>query len=156
MDLFLRYGQNTTTWDGFLDGSDQIGFTGPEFIFVPNVVNYPAYGLSYTYYDGTFHKLDFTVTFIEFANGVAEPTAQQQAYNATYTLANKNTWTDYNTTLVVQTFEKAGGGFSNPSAITVPAAGSRVAPSGHFTAPIKRGEGTVSTSKLIQSLFKKK
>src|SRR5258706_10327622 len=81
MDLILRVGANTSTWDGVLTGSAQGSFTGPEYIFIPKVADYPAYGLSYTYYDGTLDPLNFVVSFIDFANGAFEAAAQQQTFN---------------------------------------------------------------------------
>jgi hypothetical protein len=156
MDLILRVGANTSTWDGVLTGSAQGSFTGPEFIFIPKVADYLAYGLSYTYYDGTLDPLNFTVTFIDFANGAFEAQAQQQSFDATYTAANKNKWEDFNTTIVVQTFEKAGGAFTSPSVITVPDTLSRLASPAQLPSTLRKGSESLSTSKLIQSLLKGK
>ena len=157
MDLLLRVGANTSTWDGVLTGSAEGSFTGPEFIFLPKVLEYAAYGLSYTYYDGTLDPLDFTVTFIDYAAGSFEPVAQQQSFDATYTAANKNKWTDVNTTVVVQTFEKAGGAFTSPTfPIIIPGAGSRTGSNGHLIATFKKGDGgSFSDSQRIQSLLKR-
>lgn len=157
MDLLLRVGASTSTWDGVLTGSYQGSFTGPEFIFLPKVIDFAAYGLSYTYYEGTYDTLHFMVTFIDFANGDFEAAANQQTFEATYTTVNKNKWDDANTTIVVQTFEKAGGGFTSPTAITVPAAGSRVGSPGHLTSTLRKGDGGSGySSKLIQSLLNRK
>lgn len=123
MDLILRAGQNTTTWDGILGASF---YEFPELIFLPKIAEFPAYGLSYTYYDGTVDPLDFTVTFIDYADGTAEPAANQLSFTEHYTIANKNTWDDIATTKVVQTFVKSGGAFTNFSPITIPTSGSRV------------------------------
>ncbi len=156
MDIILRYGANTSTWDGILTGSANPSFTGPEYVFIPNVVTFAAYGVSYTYYDGTLDPLNFTVTFAHFANGAFEATALQQTFNATYTAANKNKWTDPNTTLVVQTFEKVSGAFTIPSAITVPASGSRMGTSSQIISTLKKGDGPLSNSNLIRSLLNRK
>lgn len=122
MDLILRAGSNTTTWAGVLAVS-YYGF--PEEIFLPNVAEFAAYGLSYTYYDGNVDPLNFTVTFVEVINGVPEAVANRLAFNGVYTLANKNTWTDIASTKVVQTFVKSGGVFTNFSPLTIPGSGSR-------------------------------
>ena len=156
MDILLRAGQNTATWDGILSGSAKGSFTGPEPIFIPKVLDFPAYGLSYTYYDGTFHKLDFTATFVDFANGAVEPEAQQQVFNATYTAANKNKWTDANTTVVVQTFEKVSGAFTAPSAIAVPSSGSRIGSQGHLSSTIIKQSESAATSNLILPFLKRR
>ena len=156
MDIIVRYGANTSTWDGILTGSANPGFTGPEYVFLPNVLTYAAYGISYTYYDGTLDPLNFTAVFAHFADGAFEATAQQQTFDATYTAANKNKWTDPNTTLVVQTFEKVSGAFTIPSAITVPASGSRLGASSQIISTLKKGDGPLSNSNLIRSLFNRK
>jgi hypothetical protein len=72
--------------------------------------------------------MDFEVQFIDFAAGVFEVLADRDVYNATYTLANINAWDEDGAPdpLVVQTFDVDGGVFSTPSAITVPASGSRM------------------------------
>jgi hypothetical protein len=130
MDLLLRVGQNTSTWDGILAGSTQESFNGPEGIFIPKKASFPAYGLSYVYYDGTIDPLEFTVTFIDFANGVAEAANQRQSFKPqpNYTAANKNKWTNatISSTIVVQTFLKTNGVFATPSNIAVPTLGSRI------------------------------
>lgn len=140
MDLLLRVGNSTSSWLGVLTGSVAESFEGPEVIFIPKVINYSAYGLSYTYYDGTLDPLDFQVLFIDLIDGAFEPQANSLLYEATYTAANKNKWTDVSTTLVVQTFEKNETGFTVPSQITVPAAGSRIRSSDKFTSNFKRNK----------------
>lgn len=156
MDMILRVGDNTSTWDGILTGSVAESFTGPEIMFIPNVVDYPAYGVSYTYYDGTFHKLEFMATFIDWVNGEPEPEADQDTFQATYTLANKNKWTDVGTTQVVQTFHKTGNAFTTFSDITTPVSGSRVGSSGHLTTTIKKGDRSESINRLIIPFIRKK
>jgi hypothetical protein len=130
MDLLLRVGPNTSAWEGILSGSAETSFTGPEGIFIPKVVNFAAYGLSYVYYDGTIDPLEFTATFIDFVNGVAEPANQRQSFKPapSYTAVNKNKWTNetISSTKVVQTFLKTTSGFSTPSTIAVPTSGSRI------------------------------
>lgn len=147
MDIILRVGQNTTTWDGVLNGAAAGSVEGPEILFVPKVVTYPAYGLSYVYYDGNLDPLEFTVTFIEFANGVVEAENLRESFEGSYTAINKNKWTDVSTTIVVQTFEKTGGAFTSPSTpIVTPATGSRMGSSDNFTSPFKK-----QNSKIYQA-----
>ena len=128
MDIILRVGASTSTWDGILTGSAYRSTDPQEYIFLPYVLDYTAYGLSYVYYDGTMDPLAFTVTFIDFVNGTSEPAAQQQTFNQTYTKANLNKWTSetLNSTIVVQTFQKSGSAFATPTQIDLPPAGSRV------------------------------
>ena len=154
MDLILRVGANTSTWDGVLTGSVSESFTGPEFMFIPYVVDYPAYGVSYTYYDGTFDPLHFTVTFIDLIDGLTEAAANQEVFTATYHSANMNKWTDVTTTQVVQTFEKTSGTFGSPSIITVPVSGSRVISNGHLESALKKQIAPDEPSRLILQLLK--
>ncbi|MDZ7647604.1 MAG: hypothetical protein U5K54_10760 [Cytophagales bacterium] len=51
-----------------------------------------AYGLTYTYYDGTRDNLTFTSTFIDLVDGVVEPESSRLEFTGTYTQANKNKW----------------------------------------------------------------
>jgi hypothetical protein len=126
MDLFVREGATIGNWDGILTGSVQETFTGPELTFIPTVFGSGAFGLSYTYYDGTLNPLLFTSTFAAFTDGAVEPQAQQALYNGSYTTANLNKWTDPTTSVVVQTFTMTAGVFSTPTQITPPASSSRV------------------------------
>ena len=140
MDLLLRVGPNTSSWLGILTGSAQEEFTGPEFVFIPTAINFQAFGLSHVYWDGTLDPLAFEVVFIDLINGALEPEPDSQTFQATYTAANKNKWTDPLTTLVVQTFEKSGESFTEPTAITVPAAGSRVRTGDNFISTFKKSD----------------
>jgi hypothetical protein len=149
MDILLRVGQNTSTWDGVLTGSVQENFTGPEFIFIPKIASFPAYGLSYVYYDGTLDPLEFTATFIDLKDGVVEPVSQRQPFKQTYTALNKNKWTDVNSTIVVQTFLKTNGAFTAPSSINVPTSGSRIESTNTFPSTFKKEIGPPSKSDLI-------
>jgi hypothetical protein len=155
MDLLLRVGQTTATWDGVLLGSAQGSVEGPEVLFVPKALTYPAYGLSYTYYDGTLDPLIFKATFIDFTNGQAEATGTREFFDVTYTAANKNKWTDLSTTIVVQTFLKTGGAFASPSAVTVPVAGSRIGSRDNFVTLVKRNSSRADWVNQFQSLYKK-
>lgn len=139
MDIILRVGDNTTTWTGVLSGAAQGSFEGPEILFIPKAVTFAAYGVSYVYYDGTLDPLEFTATFIEFADGAVEAEAQRESFDGVYTAVNKNKWTDVNTTIVVQTFQKTGGAFTSPtSPITIPPTGSRMSSSSALTPTVKK------------------
>ena len=153
MDLLIRVGDNTTTWLGVLTGSIMEGFEGPEIIFIPNAIDYPAYGLSYTYYEGTLDPLNFEVVYIDLVDGALEAAANTLSYEATYTAANINAWTNVSSTKVVQTFEKNESGFTTPTEIVVPDQGSRVGSRDNFTSTLKRNETRVSGS--IQRLVER-
>ena len=155
MDIILRFGQNTTTWDGILGGAAEGSVEVPEILFVPKVVTYPAYGVSYVYYDGTLDPLQFTATFIDFANGAAEAVGTREPFTATYTAANKNKWTDVATTKVVQTFLKTGGAFSSPTAISVPVSGSRIGSSDNFVSLFNKNSSKIEWATQFQKLLKK-
>lgn len=156
MDIIVRAGQNTTTWTGVLNLAAEGSFQGPEIVFIPKAVTFPAFGVSYVYYDGTIDPLKFTATFIDFVNGEVEPVATRQPFEATYTAINKNKWTDINTTIVVQTFLKTGDVFAAPSAITVPATGSRIGSYDDFKSPVEFNRNGVKAdrSKYFQRLLK--
>lgn len=155
MDIILRVGQNTTTWDGVLSGSAAGSVEGPEILFVPKAVTFPAYGLSYVYYDGTLDPLEFTATFIDFANGTPEAVGTRESFDVTYTAANKNKWTDVSTTIVVQTFLKTGGAFASPSAVTVPLAGSRTSTKDNFVPQLYKQSRKADWSKQFQKMLSK-
>jgi hypothetical protein len=139
MDMIVRIGENdgTPEWSGILTGSAFRGFEANyEFVFIPKTyvgelfdlgyVN-TIYGLSYTYYDGTLDKLDFTATFIEVINGEPEGEAGHETFEQSYTKANLNKWTAPTyPTIIAQTFVNNNGTFSAISAISLPDAGSRV------------------------------
>ncbi len=157
MDLVLRAGSSTSTLEDVVALSADGAFTGGELVFIPKAPNL-AYGLSYVYYEGTYNRLPFKVTFTDLVNGTAEPAAQRQVFEATYTKANLNKWTNFNTTLIVQTLEKSGVGFATPSQITVPISGSRVAPSDSFTqaAPtLKKTKRSLEETELLHSMLEK-
>ena len=138
MDLILRVGETTSSWLGILTGSAAGSFEGPEYIFIPTALDFPAYGLSYVYYEGTYDTLDFAAVFIDLVDGTLEPEANTLTYEARYTKVNKNKWEDADNTIVVQTFEKVSGAFTTPSAIQVPASGSRTRSRDLFTSSMPR------------------
>ena len=156
MDIILRVGQNTTTWDGVLNVAIEESFQGPEILFIPKAVSFPAFGLSYVYYDGTLDPLEFTATFIDYTNQTPEPVASRESFDVTYTALNKNKWTDISTTIVVQTMLKTGEVFSTPSAVVVPAAGSRVSSSSdNFVLQLNKTSSRGNWSKEFHKLLKK-
>ncbi len=128
MDLLVRAGGNTSTWERILTGSAQGSSQSPEVAFIPSSSEYAAFGLSYVYWDGTYDPLEFVASFIDFTDGALEAEAGIETFEGTYTAANKNKWTEetIETTQVVQTLEKSGTNFGTPSDITIPDAGSRV------------------------------
>jgi len=136
MDLFIRVGENITTWDGVLTGSVQESTQPGELAFIPKTIGNAAFGASYVYYDGTLDPLDFTVSFVEFSNGAFEPDDQVESFDGEYTIANLNKWTDVNSTVVVQTFTKVGdifGEISDP--IITPDSGSRMSTGAPLSVP---------------------
>lgn len=148
MDMLVRVGASAGNWEGVLTGSLQDVTRGPEFVFLPKTFGDAAFGLSYTYYEGTIDPLNFTVRFIDVVDTQLEPEASQQIFTATYTAANKNKWTDINSMQVVQTFVKSGGSFTNISAITVPASGSRVVTEKELKSKLKKGDRNLSIKGL--------
>lgn len=155
MDLVLRVGQNTTTWQGVLDVSYDESFEGPEGIFIPKAYSFPAYGLSYVYYDGTLNPLEFTVTFADYTNKAFEAESGFDTFDVTYTTANINKWTSLSTTIVVQTLLKTNGVFGTPSAVTVPPAGSRIGSSDSFIHTLNRTSSKAEWAKQFQKLLHK-
>lgn len=158
MDIIVRVGDNTTTWEGILTGSTQGGFESPEFIFLPHALEYAAYGISYVYYEGTLDPLEFEATFVEFIDGDFEPEGQEVTYPGTYTAANKNPWTNetIESTLVVQTFVKSGTGFSEISDISEAETGSRMRSLEHVIPPsLKKGTYQNLSLEIKNKLFKR-
>jgi hypothetical protein len=106
-----------------------ISTESPEFIFFPKVFEDDQYGFSYTYYSGTENEMKFGVIFAEVINGEAEPEADQEFFEGTYTLENINVWDDdeIGTPLILaQTFDMEGNVFKNYSALNIEATGSRM------------------------------
>ncbi|HOY49435.1 MAG TPA: hypothetical protein PLJ60_15605 [Chryseolinea sp.] len=143
MDMLLRavdLGGNASTgpvvW-GSVNGS----FVSGESIFIPKSIEDVVFGLSYTYYEGTAEPMNFTATFAEAVDGVFEAEEDRQVFQGTYTLANINEWTNFNTTKVVQTFENIAGVFTNFSEITAPATGSRTISSENATSTFNKTHG---------------
>ncbi|MBL7858365.1 MAG: hypothetical protein JNM57_11805 [Cyclobacteriaceae bacterium] len=155
MDLLVRVGETTAAWDGILTGSIQEGNQPGEFVFIPKALGNLAFGLSYVYYSGTLDPLDFTATFIELKDGVLEPVAQREVFTASYTLANINVWdtNGINTTQVVQSFQIAGGNYTNITPISVPASGSRTSVENFIPTTLKRTRDAVVTPEVMKALL---
>jgi hypothetical protein len=120
MDLILRKGSTIVA------GSLLETYASGELVFVPLSTSAGTFGVSYTYYAGTLNPLNFEVTYVDVAGGVIEAESQTVTFQATYTLSNINAWTNLNSTLVVQTFQKSGSAFTSFSAITPSPTGSRM------------------------------
>ena len=155
MDIIVRVGQSIGTWTGVVNLAADGSFQGPEIVFIPKAVTFPAFGVSYVYYDGTLDPVAFKATFIDFAAGVVEATGTRESFTATYTAVNKNKWTDITTTQVVQTFEKTGGVFTSPTAITVPVTGSRTGSTDNFVLQLNKNSSSVLWSKEFHRLLNK-
>ncbi|MBT1697840.1 hypothetical protein KK083_13185 [Fulvivirgaceae bacterium PWU4] len=153
MDLLVRIGATVNNWEAdIFNGSVQETNSGPEFVFFPKAWGNAAYGMSYTYYDGTLDPLNFTVRFIDLVNGAIEPEAGFQVFTGSYTAANKNKWTDLSTTQVVQTFVTSGGAYSNISPITKPTAGSRMSTARDSKGTMARGSNNYHHGSLVKKL----
>lgn len=153
MDMLVRYGASVPNWEtNFFDASLRDGYQGPEFVFFPKTLDNAAFGMSYIYYDGTIDPLNFTVRFIDLVNGAIEPESGFQVFTGTYTAANKNKYTDLNTTHVVQTFVKSGDSFTNISNITAPASGSRMSTSRDAQTNLTRGGTAYHHGSLVKKL----
>lgn len=150
MDLIVWIGQSVSSLEVFT-GSAQGNNQSPEFVFLPKAINDATFGLSYTYYSGNIDPLEFSVRFIDFVNNELEPEASRQTFTASYTAANKNEWTDINTTQVVQTFIKSGENFTEISEIAVPATGSRVRSMENLSnSTLKKGDKPFSSADLLR------
>lgn len=124
MDLFLWAEDATSNLALTNIFSSQASFQSPEFIFLPLALPDGSYGLSCNYYEGTEDPMNFKVSFYSIISGTD---ALIHSVNGAYTLNNINAWYETQVDpILVQTFEKTGGSFSNFSEITVPSSGSRV------------------------------
>jgi hypothetical protein len=131
MDMFLWIGDPGTALVDLIPIAFSIlaDFDGPEFVFIPSVVLDATFGVSYIYYEGDVEPMNFEVFFIDFADGEFEPLADQESFAATYNLVNINAWDQPSAPdpAIVQTFDVAAGVYTTPTAIMVPATGSRYA-----------------------------
>jgi hypothetical protein len=151
MDLIIRIGETSASYNGILTGSAFRSFDQEfEYSFIPKAfigtyfdLTYTntTYGLSYTYYDGTRSNLTFTVTFIDLVNGSFEPVSSRRVDTGNYTLANLNKWSTTVPTLIAQTFRNVGGTYQDFTAIATPTTSSRSA--------------AVTANEFINSLYRK-
>ncbi|MFM9839788.1 MAG: hypothetical protein ACKVOQ_16095 [Cyclobacteriaceae bacterium] len=125
MDLFL-WGKGTSSTLVITNvSSTRLSVVSPEFFFLPlKAVPDGAYGLSCNYYSGKQDPMNFSVSFIKLVNSTfGTPTVKK----GTYTLANINAYDQTKIDpLLVQTFDKTNGDFTNFSDITIPSKGSRI------------------------------
>lgn len=124
MDMFLWYGSALNSMSITGVASLRASYDPPEFIFIPDVVEDGFLGMSYNYYEGTEDPMEFSVTFLKIESG---EDVWEKDFTQQYTLANINAWDSGDLDpILVQTFKKAGGNYTNFSDITVPPSGSRV------------------------------
>lgn len=157
MDLFLWAKGSDSNLGLTSIGSANGSFISPEYFFLPTKAAVDGtYGLSCNYYEGTVEPMNFTVSFIKLVGGVDKSPIVKKGR---YTLANVNPWdTSKKDPLLVQTFEKSGGDFTNFSEITIPPTGSRLSTSsiGSLTQlGLVRKSGDQPTSKLLVQLMNK-
>ncbi len=149
MDLFL-WAKGSGSNLGITNiASANPGFVSPEYFFLPTeAFNDGQYGLSCNYYEGTVSPMNFRVSFVNLIAGVYKtPTIKKQ----TYTKANINPWdTSKIDPVLVLTFDKTSGSFTNFSNITVPPTGSRIKSTSLLTSFFKKGDD--SKNKAMPSL----
>jgi hypothetical protein len=158
MDLFFWAPSTTPGQLGLTSiASASETFSSPEVLFLPNaILDDATYGLSYNYYESAKEQdpMLFKVTFAEFINGVFEPVANRNIFNAQYTKANINPWfTSKIDPILVQTFKKTGTTYSDFSAITIPTSGSRSGSTSQMPASVRKVELNKSFSETMKSLL---
>lgn len=128
MDLFLWAGTDLNSlntlvaFSNFEDVTEKL-----ELVFIPSIITGGYFGLSHNYYSGTADPMNFTVRFIDFADGALEDPATEEVFTATYSLANRNAYQETKVNpVVVQTFRIENSTFLDITDITVPASGSRM------------------------------
>ena len=157
LDIFVRKGATTASYDAIVTSSVQETNTAPEFVFIPKAINDVAFGLSYVYWGGTRDPLPFLVLFVDLIDGDLEDESGYQSFEGVYKLANINKWTDTNanTSQVVQTFKKSGGNPVEISTIAIPTSGSRMASSGNFTSTLEKQNTITALPERLKVLFEK-
>lgn len=151
MDLFL-WAKGSDSNLGLTNiASANSGFASPEFFFLPTkVLNDGKYGLSCTYYEGTVEPMNFKVSFVKLVAGAYKPAVVKKG---TYKLVNINPWfTSDIDPVLVQTFDKVSGDFTNFSEITPPLSKSRVKSTNVVKSFFKKGDD--SKSKHLHGLQK--
>src|SRR5690606_37987360 len=137
--IYLEWAQDNADMDLILwadepGGSDYVPIAfelwkdnEPEAVIIPKTFFDASFGCSYIYYSGGDGDLDFQAQFIDFTDGVPEPTASREIFSGKYTAENKNKWDTYEMDpLVVQTFDHSDGEILNISNIIIPDLGSRM------------------------------
>lgn len=130
MDLFVW--QNNQVEFVSAQANEEIPENEPPFelLLIPGAWQGGEFGLSYNYFSGTSDDVDFAMFMFGNVNGEYYQWVEQSPHNpfgATYTTANINDYVTSGTSpQIVQTMTKDGINFTNFSAITVPASGSRV------------------------------
>lgn len=157
MDMFF-WAPSTTTGELVITNISGTtpSFSSPEDIFLPNAILVDGtYGLSYNYYQGTKEPMNFKVTFAELLNGTFEPAANRNIFNSSYNLANINAWDEDGapSPVLAQTFKKTGATYSDFSAITVEATGSRSNSTNQIPAMVRKVELNKSFPEAIKSLL---
>jgi hypothetical protein len=157
MDLFF-WAPSTTTAELTITNLSATtpSYSSPEVIFLPNaILDDATYGLSYNYYEGTKEPMDFKVTFAELINGVFEPVANRNIFNASYTILNINAWDEDGapSPVLAQTFKKTGTTYSDFSTITIPTSGSRSSSPSQIPASVRKIEMNKTFSEAMKSLL---
>lgn len=169
MDMFF-WAPSTTTGELVITNLSATipSYSSPEVIFLPNSILVDAtYGLSYNFYEGKLKDnppgtpgnpldpMNFRVTFAEFINGAFEPAASRNIFNEAYTLSNINAWDEDGAPSPVkaQTFKKTGSTYSDFSAITVEATGSRSNSTSQIPATVRKVGVNKSYSEAMKSLL---
>lgn len=135
MDLFLWVEDNANLF--LTNVFSARGGPVAEFLFLPNVMDDGQYGISCNYYDGPvdLDPMNFTVDYITIVDSDDVATVRKLG---SYKPININPWdTSGDNPLLVATYQKAGGAYSNFSEITIPPSGSRMA-SGKLPTTIKK------------------
>lgn len=170
MDMFF-WAPSTTTGNLIITNlsSTTPSFSSPEVIFLPNAILVDgSYGLSYNFYEGKLKDnppgtpgnpedpMNFRVTFAEFINGTFEVLANRNIFNSAYKFVNINAWDKEGapSPVLVQTFNKTGTSYSDFSAITIPASGSRSSSINQIpTTVVRKAEVNKSLSNALKSLL---
>jgi len=138
---------------------------GGEGLIIPG--GYPAgtYNMSYPYYSGSSDNVKFTVYMLNTAgtlNGKSYPYSGSSAltFSGTYKLVNVDPYTDLSgftdVVNVEQTMVKNGINFTNISAVTVPASGSRTTLPGITTSNLKLNKTQLNKLMLSKSEMRRK
>lgn len=117
--------------DGEVAGASDSPGTDPEGIAIPAGFPDDAYGMSYTYYEGTSDDIEFTVG-ISNLGGTLNVNDQELSFTGNYGLININKYDEEGAPdpQIIQTMIKSGYNYTNLTDINEPLEGSRVKHSG--------------------------